>query len=90
MIKKSLLLLLLLVLTGAPARAQVTAIKAGKLIDPEAGTTALNQVVLIENRKIKAISPSSPIPAGAIVVDLSNSTVLPGLFDAQTHFCITK
>jgi hypothetical protein len=35
-----------LVLTAAPAAAQVTAIRAGGLVDPEAGTIARNQVIL--------------------------------------------
>jgi imidazolonepropionase-like amidohydrolase len=90
--KKQLLVtlaFLLLVLAGTSARAQVTAIKAGKLIDPETGATALNQVIIVEGRKIKAVGAGLQIPAGATVVDLSNSTVLPGLFDAHTHLCMT-
>jgi imidazolonepropionase-like amidohydrolase len=70
--------------------AQVTAIKAGKLVDPEAGTTAVNQVIVIENGKIKAVGSGIPIPPDAAVIDLSNSTVLPGLFDAHTHLCYTN
>jgi len=70
--------------------AQVTAIKAGKLVDPEAGTTAVNQVIIIENGKIKTVGSGIPIPPDATVIDLSNSTVLPGLFDAHTHLCYTN
>jgi imidazolonepropionase-like amidohydrolase len=69
------------------ARAQVTAIKAGKLIAPETGRTTTNQVILIEGEKIKAIGAELPIPQGANVIDLSNATLLPGLFDAHTHLC---
>jgi imidazolonepropionase-like amidohydrolase len=91
MMKKTLLLAcLMLLLVYAPARAQnVTAIKAGKLVDPETGTTLTNQVIIVEGGKIKAIGANLPVPAGANVVDLSNSTVLPGLFDAHTHMCTT-
>jgi len=71
------------------ADAQVTAIKAGKLVDPEAGTTAVNQIILVENGRIKAIGANLTIPSGATVIDLSNSTVLPGLFDCHTHMCQT-
>ncbi|HSS22175.1 MAG TPA: amidohydrolase family protein [Pyrinomonadaceae bacterium] len=67
--------------------AQVTALKAGKLVDPDTGTTLLNQVILIENGKIKSVGAGLPIPAGASIVDLSNFTVLPGLFDAHSHLC---
>ncbi len=39
--------------------------------------------------KIKAVGSKLEIPAGATVIDLSNSTVLPGLFDAHTHVGLT-
>jgi imidazolonepropionase-like amidohydrolase len=91
MMKKSLLLaILLLLFASAQASAQgVTAIKAGKLIDPETGTTLSNQVILVNGSKITAIGAGLAIPAGATVVDLSNSTVMPGLFDAHAHLCMT-
>ena len=79
----------LVVLCHAAVRAQVTAIKAGRLVDPEAATVAVNQVILIEGQTIKAIGTDVKIPAGAAVIDLSNRTVLPGLFDAHAHLCMT-
>lgn len=68
-------------------QAQVVAIKAGKLVDPAAGTTSVSQVILIESGKIKAVGSGLHVPPGATVIDLSDSTVLPGLFDAHTHLC---
>lgn len=68
-------------------QAEVTVIKAGKVVSPETGTTAVNQVVLIEGEKIKAIGAGLSIPQGANIIDLSHATVLPGLFDAHTHLC---
>lgn len=65
--------------------AQVTAIKAGKLVDPETGTTLKDQVIIVEGSRIKAVGPGIAIPAGATVIDLSRATVLPGLFDCHTH-----
>lgn len=76
--------LVFLPLTG---HAQITAIKAGKLIDPETGTTAVNQIILVEGKRIKAVGAGLQIPAEANVIDLSGFTVLPGLFDAHTHLC---
>ncbi len=67
---------------------QVVVIKAGKLIDPDNGTTATNQVIVVENGKIKSVGAGGEIPAGAQVIDLSSETVLPGLFDAHTHMAL--
>ncbi len=79
--------LVLLMLFIPAAYSQVIAIKAGKLVDPEHGTTASNVVILVENQRIKAVGPGLQIPSDASVIDLSNSTVLPGLFDAHSHLC---
>jgi len=65
--------------------AQVTAIRAGQLLDPETGTLAANQILLIENGRIRSVGPQVTIPQGAAVLDLSRFTVMPGMFDAHTH-----
>jgi imidazolonepropionase-like amidohydrolase len=78
-----------LVLLPSRAQSQVTAIRAGRLVDPEAGTVAANQVILVENGRFTAIGPSVAIPRGADVVDLSGLTVLPGLVDAHNHLALT-
>ena len=67
--------------------AQVTVVKAGKLVDPETGTFTENQRILVENGKIKSIGSDVSIPAKANVIDLSRMTVLPGLFDCHSHLC---
>ena len=82
------LLLLALAALGTPASAQVMAIRAGRVVDPDAGTAAENQVILIEQGKITAIGGNVTIPAGATVIDLSASTISPGLVDAHTHLCM--
>ena len=65
--------------------AQVTAIRAGKLIDVNAGRVLANQVILIRDGKIESIGSDVAIPSGANTIDLSKMTVLPGLIDCHTH-----
>jgi imidazolonepropionase-like amidohydrolase len=84
---RALIALALAAVFCAAARAQVTVIKAGRLVDPETGTASLNQTIVVEGRKIKAVGANVTVPAGAQVYDLSAFTVLPGLFDAHTHLC---
>jgi len=67
----------------------VTAIKVGRLIDPETGTAATNQVIIVEGERIKAVGANLSIPSGATIIDLSKLTVLPGLVDAHTHMALT-
>ena len=74
---------------GTALGAQVTAIRAGRLIDPENGTSASNQVLLVERGKFTAIGGNVAIPSGATVVDLSELTVVPGLVDAHNHLALT-
>jgi imidazolonepropionase-like amidohydrolase len=69
--------------------AQVTALKVGHLVDPEAGTVADNQIILVENGRFTAIGPNVAIPPGAEVIDMSRQWVTPGLVDAHNHLALT-
>jgi imidazolonepropionase-like amidohydrolase len=72
-----------------PGRSAATiVIRAGALIDPDAGTAAANQTIVVTDEKIVSVGPNLPTPAGATVIDLSRFTVLPGVFDAHTHLCL--
>jgi imidazolonepropionase-like amidohydrolase len=86
--KRFSLVLTLLVLTAAAANAQMTAIRAGRVVDPETGKVALNQIILVDGQDIKEIGPDVKIPEGVAVIDLSKQTVIPGMFDAHTHLCM--
>jgi imidazolonepropionase-like amidohydrolase len=72
-----------------PGPERVYAIKAGKLVDPEKGTTESNQIILVRGKKIEAVGANLSIPADAKIIDLTKSTVFPGMFDAHTHLCMT-
>ena len=89
-IKLKILAFAFVLYVAGSAPAQVTVIKAGKLIDPETGTTSFNQTIIVEAGKVKAVGAGLSIPAGATTIDLSRFTVLPGLFDAHSHMCSTS
>jgi imidazolonepropionase-like amidohydrolase len=84
-----LLVVLLACAWPALAAAQVTAIRAGRVVDPETGTAAANQVILVENGRFTAVGADVAIPSGAEVIDLSALTVMPGMVDAHNHLALT-
>jgi len=86
---KALISCLLLALP-MPLLAQVTAIRAGAVVDPRTGTSKANQLILVRDKKIEAIGTSIAIPAGARVIDLSHEWLSPGLMDAHTHLTLAE
>lgn len=75
--------------TSVSLMAQVTAIRVGHLVNPENGTVANNQVLLVEDGKFSAIGPNVAIPAGAETIDMSAYWVTQGLVDAHNHLALT-
>ena len=64
---------------------QKIAIRAGRLIDGQSDVAILNALILIEGDKIVSVTAGGAPPAGVEVIDLSQSTVLPGFIDTHTH-----
>jgi imidazolonepropionase-like amidohydrolase len=67
------------------ASAQVTVIRAGRLVDPDSGTVLTDQIIFIRDAKIERVGKGIDFPANAKIIDLSKMTVLPGLIDCHTH-----
>jgi len=76
---------------GAATSNRIVAIKAGRLVDTQTGRESTRQVIFIRGDRIEEVGPEGKvnIPVGADVIDLGNSTVLPGLIDAHTHLFLT-
>ena len=87
--RRSVFAALALLITVLPATAQVTAIRAGRLLNPETGILLTNQVILVENGRFTAVGSSVLVPANARVIDLSQLTVMPGLVDTHNHLALT-
>src|SRR5258706_15176904 len=77
-----------LVLAIGPAtcvQAADVAIHAGHLIDGTGARPRDQVTILVHDDRIVSVTPGFTQPAGARVVDLSDSTVLPGLIDCHVH-----
>ena len=75
-----------------PPAPRVIAVRAGRLFNSKTGQLLKGQVVVLSGDRIAEVGPETQvrIPAGAQVIDLSESTVLPGLIDAHSHMFNTR
>lgn len=87
-------ILTLLIVLSASTLAQTTPtkttlIKAGRLLDVKAGVYLPNQGVLIAGDRIKEVGAFDAVkaraPQDAMIIDLSQATLLPGLIDCHGH-----
>src|SRR6476646_6505169 len=75
---------------AAAANAETYAIQAGRLIVDAAQPARGNSTVVVENGRIARIESGFTAPAGAIVVDERNRTVMPGMTDVHVHLTDTS
>jgi imidazolonepropionase-like amidohydrolase len=67
-----------------------TAITGATLIDGNGGAAVSDSVILIAGGRITAAGPraSTPVPAGATIIDGTGKFVLPGLVDTNVHLSL--
>lgn len=90
--KKQILSLLVVFLLNGSVLAQEMSgteqqqivLQAARLLDVTTGKIASPAVVVINGTKIESINPTK-LPDGAKMVDLGDSTLLPGLIDSHFH-----
>lgn len=65
--------------------AQTVAIKAGYLFDSESGKFVKNQLITIEDGKIKSVEKITSSVQADNVIDLSDAWIMPGFMDLHVH-----
>jgi imidazolonepropionase-like amidohydrolase len=58
---------------------------AARLLQVDTGTLLQPGEILVEGDRIRAVGASVDHPQGAKIIDLGNTTLLPGLIDAHVH-----
>lgn len=76
-----------LIITTGSAQDELVYIRAGTLVDVKAGKLLKDQVISLQGERIESVSHAVgvDIPAGAQVIDLTDSWVMPGLIDMHDH-----
>jgi len=65
--------------------AQTTALTASWVIDGRGDTVIKNGVVVVEGERIQSVGAEGSAPADAMMIDLGDTTLLPGLIDLHSH-----
>jgi imidazolonepropionase-like amidohydrolase len=65
-------------------------VRAGNLFDSEAGRMVGPRDLLIRGELVVEVGQGLAVPDGAVVVDLSRCSVLPGLIDGHTHILMEQ
>jgi len=70
---------------GPVEASHVVVLHAARMLDVAGGKIVSPGEVLVEGEKIVAVGTAVSRPAGAEVIDLGDSTLMPGLIDAHVH-----
>jgi imidazolonepropionase-like amidohydrolase len=68
-----------------PATPPATVLHAARLLDIESGRIIAPAEILVQGERITAVGSSVGHPAGAQMVDLGDTTLMPGLIDVHVH-----
>ncbi|HKW97772.1 MAG TPA: amidohydrolase family protein [Bryobacteraceae bacterium] len=85
---RALVVFFLCGLAIAQSPRKITAIRCGRLIDGKSNAARSSVVILVEGERIREVGANVAVPPGAETIDLSHSTVLPGLIDNHTHIML--
>jgi imidazolonepropionase-like amidohydrolase len=70
---------------SVPASTKPIVLRAAHLLDIESGRLLTPGEVLVSGEHISAAGTSVPHPGGAEIIDLGDTTLMPGLIDAHVH-----
>ena len=69
----------------APVAPTRIAVHAARLLDVDSGRVLRDPLVLIEGDRIASVTEGGSAPAGTKLIDLGDTTLLPGLIDVHVH-----
>ena len=69
----------------SPADGRATLLHAARMLDAAAGRIISPAEILIQGQRISAVGTQLSRPVGVRVIDLGDTTLLPGLIDAHVH-----
>ena len=85
MLTKLLTIALAIVFLTPVTNAQNTVIRAGHLFNARSGKMLENQILVIQEGKIKEVGANAKFGKEDKIIDLSDAWVLPGLMDCHVH-----